>query len=235
MGEPTCDKYIWEDINIFFQSYFVPCSKHTCVTNVVNHVLFALVILIILGFLFSYATKSSPPFIICLFFATIHAVYWYYAYSVENKTSKTLKEKFSVPNFPDIPNVPASPDEILEETIGSSATYPTAKNPFMNVLVDEIKYNPTRSPAAPMTDLSVNMSLEDFFHTQFVNDPTDVFGRSQSQRQFYTTPSTSVPNDQGSYQDWLYKIPGKTCKEGGREACMPGTDGGALPWINVNP
>jgi hypothetical protein len=44
--------------------------------------------------------------------------------------------------------------------------------------------------------------------------------------------STSIPNDVDSYQNWLYKIPGKTCKEGGREACLPGTDGGVLPWLN---
>jgi hypothetical protein len=47
-------------------------------------------------------------------------------------------------------------------------------------------------------------------------------------------PSTSVPNDQGSFADWLYRIPGKTCKEGGREACLPGTDGGPVTWLNVN-
>jgi hypothetical protein len=31
----------------------------------------------------------------------------------------------------------------------------------------------------------------------------------------------------------LYKIPGKTCKEGGREACLAGTDGGPIPWLNM--
>ena len=105
----------------------------------------------------------------------------------------------------------------------------------MNVLVDEIKYNPSRAPAVSVLDPSVSVNLEDFFKTQFVNDPTDVFGRSQSQRQFYTTPSTTVPNDQGSYQDWLYKIPGKTCKEGGREACLSGSDGSPVTWLNQNP
>ena len=235
MGEPICDKYIWEDINIFLQSYYVACSKHTCVTNIVNHVLFALIILTILGFVFSYASNTSVPLIICLFFATVHAIYWYFAYNREKSQIITVKEKFQNSELPNFPSIPNSPDGIVEETIGSTATYPTAKNPFMNVLVDEIKYNPTRAPAATITEPSVNMSLDDFFHTQFVNDPTDVFGRSQSQRQFYTTPSTTVPNDQTSYQNWLYKIPGKTCKEGGREACMPGTDGGALPWLNVNP
>jgi hypothetical protein len=32
----------------------------------------------------------------------------------------------------------------------------------------------------------------------------------------------------------LYKIPGKTCKEAGGEACYGGTDGGPIPWLNIN-
>jgi hypothetical protein len=116
----------------------------------------------------------------------------------------------------------------------SLATYPTPRNPFMNVLIDEIKYNPGRPSAASVSDPNVKTSLDDFFRTEFARDPTDVFGRSQSQREFITMPSTSIPNDVDSYQNWLYRIPGKTCKEGGREACLPGTDGGALPWLNVD-
>ena len=84
-------------------------------------------------------------------------------------------------------------------------------------------------------DPSVKVQLDDFFRTEFYADPTDVFGRSQSQREFITMPSTTIPNDQDSYQNWLYRIPGKTCKEGGREACLPGTDGGVIPWLNVTP
>lgn len=111
-------------------------------------------------------------------------------------------------------------------------TRPTAHNPFMNVLLDELKYNPTRPPADSVTDPSNQVILDDFFRVQWSSDPTDVFGRSQSQRQFYTMPSTSVPNDQGSYQNWLYLIPGKTCKEGNRDACYPGTNGAPIPWLS---
>ena len=57
------------------------------------------------------------------------------------------------------------------------------------------------------------------------------FGKNQNQRQYVTQPSTTVPNDQGSFANWLYKIPGKTCKEGGREACLSGTDSGLIPWL----
>jgi hypothetical protein len=102
----------------------------------------------------------------------------------------------------------------------------------MNVLLDEIKYNPTRPAAAPVDGKDVQDSLDDFFRVQWTSDPTDVFGKSQSQREFYTMPSTSIPNDQESYQNWLYLIPGKTCKEGNRDACVPGTNGGAVPWLS---
>jgi hypothetical protein len=111
-------------------------------------------------------------------------------------------------------------------------TPPTARNPFMNVLLDEITYNPTRPSAESIVDPNNQQVLEDFFRIQWNSDPTDVFGRTQGQRQFYTMPSTSIPNDQGSFQNWLYLIPGKTCKEGGRDACYPGTNGGPVTWLN---
>ena len=136
--------------------------------------------------------------------------------------------------------LPLSKARDVYDVIGMGAApanlmLPTAKNPFMNVLIDQIKYNPTRPLAASVLDPSVKVTLEEFFRTDFYSDPTDVFGKTQSQRQFVAMPSTGIPNDVDSYQNWLYRIPGKTCKEGGREACLPGTDGGAIPWLNVNP
>jgi len=118
-------------------------------------------------------------------------------------------------------NGPALPESVL----------PTARNLFMNVLVDEYKYNPTRPAAAPVTDPLVKQTFDDYFRVQWFSDPTDVFGKNQNQRQFVTQPSTSIPNDRESYQNWLYKIPGKTCKEGSRN-CLPGTDGGPVTWLN---
>ena len=155
-------------------------------------------------------------------------------YTYEDQLPLAAKENFQ--NSVVINNATEVPDGVLEEVIGSNVTYPSDKNPFMNVLVDEIKYNPKRAPAASIMDPSVVLELDDFFKTQFVNDPTDVFNRSQSQRQFYTTPSTSIPNDQESYQNWLYKIPGLTCKEGGRISCSSssGSAGAVLPWLTEN-
>jgi hypothetical protein len=113
-------------------------------------------------------------------------------------------------------------------------TPPTSRNLFMNVLLDEIKYNPDRPEAATVGNPTVKQTMDDFFRVQWFSDPTDVFGKTQGQRQFITQPSTTVPNDQGSFADWLYKIPGKTCKEGGRPACISGSAGSHLPWLNQN-
>ena len=115
---------------------------------------------------------------------------------------------------------------------GLPLTNPTPRNPFMNVLPDEVKYNPNRPEAASVDGPVVKATLDDFFRVNWFSDPTDVFGRNQSQREFITMPSTTIPSDRESYQNWLYKIPGKTCKEGGREACNGGTDGAVVPWLN---
>lgn len=111
-------------------------------------------------------------------------------------------------------------------------TPPTSRNPFMNILLDDIKYNPQRPAASHVDQPDVAQTMDDYFRIQWFSDPTDVFGKNQGQRQFITQPSTTVPNDQGSFADWLYKIPGKTCKEGGRAACQSGSDGGVLPWLS---
>ena len=36
---------------------------------------------------------------------------------------------------------------------------------------------------------------------------------------FYTTPNTTIPNNQGDFANWLYKTP-KTCKEGNGNQCV---------------
>ena len=124
----------------------------------------------------------------------------------------------------------SGPDSTYDKS--DPLTLPSPRNPFMNVLVDEIKYNPKRPEAKSVEDPVVKSTMDDFFRVNWFSDPTDVFGKSQGQRQFITMPSTTIPNDRESLQNWLYKIPGKTCKEGGREACVSGSEGATIPWLN---
>lgn len=109
-------------------------------------------------------------------------------------------------------------------------TEPTAANPFMNILLTEIGDNPMRPPAENGEFLKRQFSNE--FQERVFGDPSDVFQHTQNQRSWSVQPSTSIPNDRDSFQNWLYRTPGKTCKEGNTRICKTGTDGGVLPWIN---
>jgi hypothetical protein len=128
-------------------------------------------------------------------------------------------------------------EKYVPDVIGTGSnvrTEPTAANPFMNVLISEISANPTRPPAANIQNVRVRSELDSYFDTMFNGDPGDTFNRSQSQRQWVTMPSTTIPNDAESYQNWLYRVEGRTCKEGNTGACVFSTDN-HLPWREIKP
>ena len=57
------------------------------------------------------------------------------------------------------------------------------------------------------------------FNSDIFKDYNDVYDRHNSQRNFYTMPSTTQPNDQDSFKKWLYNTP-NTCKEGNGNQCV---------------
>jgi hypothetical protein len=89
-------------------------------------------------------------------------------------------------------------------------------NPFMNVLFNEWTDNPNRAPACEYN--GINEDIEQNFNFNLYRDVDDLFNKNNSQRQFYTTPITTIPNDQGSFAKWLYEVP-STCKENS-ENCL---------------
>lgn len=97
---------------------------------------------------------------------------------------------------------------------------PTEGNPFGNVTFVDHLDNPNRGPAMDISDPNVKQQVDTHFNKTLYNDVTDVFGKVNSQRQFYTMPVTEIPNDRESFQNWLFAdglagsgINGKTCKE----------------------
>lgn len=130
-------------------------------------------------------------------------------------------------------------DKIVIDIIGSSErTVPNGPNPYMNVLINEISEYPKKPPAKYLANSEGNESsslIDSQFENRVYTDPGDVWNRNQSQRQFYTMPSTSIPNDRDSYQNWLYRVPGKTCKEGNMAACTTqGSDGSPIIYLGGN-
>lgn len=94
---------------------------------------------------------------------------------------------------------------------------PTKDNPFMNLLLSDIKYDPNHK-ACDKT-YGVKNDINKYFDHNLYKDVGDVFNNNNSQRQYYTTPSTTLPNDQTSFANWLYKVP-TTCKSGDGRSCV---------------
>jgi hypothetical protein len=95
-------------------------------------------------------------------------------------------------------------------------TPPTRNNPFMNVLMNEWADNPTRPGACEYPEVS--QETEDHFNYDLYKDIDDLYEKNNGQRQFFTMPYTTIPNDQGSFARWLYSVP-ETCKEN-QESCL---------------
>lgn len=234
MNVTLCDPYFYEDPSGFLKNAWwksVQCAqkRSPCASELVNQIVFSYIFILIAGSLCAVFLDYWLAIPISLMFGSFYLIPAFRALQIATQFGNPALSK--IENFTG--SVPVGVQDKAPDS-PSPFTYPTAKNPFMNVLIDEIKYNPTRPAAAPINDPQVEGSLDDVFRVQFTSDPTDVFGKTQSQREFVAMPYTTVPNDQGSFADWLYKIPGKTCKEGGRSACLPGTDGSPVTWLNAD-
>lgn len=96
-------------------------------------------------------------------------------------------------------------------TVGSASetgprgpcTVPQAQNPFMNVLVTDYVQNPTRPAACDLQDRGVQNEVRRHFEAGLYRNIEDIYGRNASDRQFYTTPSTTIPNDQEGFVKFL--------------------------------
>jgi len=110
-------------------------------------------------------------------------------------------------------SIPNSNDNVSVSRIVEKVTdvEPTTENPFMNInLITDNK----EKPAAPSSwnDTPVQKEIDDKFNFNLYRDVGDLYGKSNSQRQYYTMPSTTIPNEQTSFAKWCYSV-GPTCKE----------------------
>lgn len=119
-----------------------------------------------------------------------------------------------------------------------NCTKPTDDNPFMNVTMKDYMNIVDgkivdRPPACNVSDNAVKKDMDTAFEKNLYRDVDDVFGKFNSQRQFYTVPSTTIPNDRESFQKWLYSSP-QTCKEN-QDSCLQYEDVRAKRPVFVNP
>jgi len=230
-----CDPYFWENPKYIVHSIYP--TKRPCASHMVNRVTLVYTMAFLLGFVITTATRSEYAYLIAGVVATIGLLPTF----VSLKELQGKREGFRGSNLLEDQFVEASVNEKIpvtevegeEGTLPFQQTISGVSNPFQNITVDQYSYAPTRDPAPSLQTPEAKEEMDAMFRVQWTSDPTDVFGKTQSQRMFVTQPITSIPNDQKSYQEWLYKIPGKTCKEGNSEACYGGTNGAAYPWLNL--
>ena len=86
---------------------------------------------------------------------------------------------------------------------------PNLENPFMNTLIGEKRAD----KVACKYDNDTKGKIDENFNTNLYLDANDVFGKRNSQRQFYTTANTSVPNKREDLGKWLYGQPDKIFKD----------------------
>lgn len=119
------------------------------------------------------------------------------------------EQTFEMPNVIENLQVTSSP---------TLCTKPTVANPFGNFTMSDMMTfdsngNITdRPPACDANNPDIKKEIDTAFNNNLFHDTNDLFGKMNSQRNFYTMPWTQVVNDRETFQKWLYLNPA-TCKE----------------------
>ena len=244
MSAARCSPFWTESPNILWEEYYDFFPFHTeaqkCTSTALNSLTrFGLYFGILVSILYLngvYLGVSLGIAVVCI------AAY----YGMKGKG--TLREGFSTENVvvtPTLIRIPDTTDSLpnmvggievadkpVDDVIGRmDRTLPTGPNPFMNVLVNEVKDFPNKPPATSVDTPEMSRTFSDSFQTRMYGDPNDVFQHTQNQRTWVVQPATSIPNDRDSFQNWLYRVPGKTCKEGNNTACQTATEGSPVTWL----
>lgn len=178
----------------------------TAKLNAISRLIF---ILTSLGYLFTRNLKIVISGIVTLLVIVLY-------YKIEYP--KREKENKKKEGFEGIEN--------LEQEMNNIFTSPTNKNPLMNVNLDEYKLNPNRNMAEPafeevvedkINDAALNF-IDNELDNTLIKDLGDATNFENSMRNFYTMPSTTIPNNQKAFSEFCYGNM-KSCRDGEYEQC----------------
>lgn len=144
-----------------------------------------------------------------LYIPIITMVFTYLIYYYSNRNDENFE------NFYKINDILYPPKKIVP---------PTQNNPFMNVSMGDYTENPQREALIKLNNYNneeLQKDIDEKFNYNLYKDVDDVFNKYNSQRQFYTTAVTTIPNEQDRFANWCYNtLP--TCKEGNGLRCEAG-------------
>ena len=111
-------------------------------------------------------------------------------------------------------------DIVNKENNTEKCTKPTKENPFMNFTVGDHMKNPNRKEACPLD--SIRDEEIKNYRFNMIPDVADLYGKTVTDRNFYTMPSTTIVNDQEGFAKYVYGDFGK-CKSEGKD-CLKNRD-----------
>jgi hypothetical protein len=165
-------------------------------------------ILLISNFIFfiSLVISLITRTVFFIILAIIINLFLLYTYFYYNKEQVKIKEELDNKN-----------QAIIDNKL---CVKPSKNNPFMNPTIIDIGNNENINLNACSID---NPKIKNDIYHHFIDnqfrDAKDIFDRKSSQRQFYTMPSTTIPNNQEAFSKWLYYRK-ESCKEGNGEQCF---------------
>lgn len=105
---------------------------------------------------------------------------------------------------------------------GQPCTRPSKTNPFMNTLmydyIDPDKKE--KNPACSHDDQEIKKEVNKSFYDNLFVNVDDLYNNRNSQRQFYTTANTTIPNDQTAFAKWCYYEPEINGCKTNQEECL---------------
>lgn len=203
--------------NYLFEFFPTETMSYTQKLNAISR--FVLVLAII-GFILTKSVRLLIVTGITLF--GIYLIYGHHTKSVRDDKDLEGFGNLALDTLNDM-NIPISPN-VFDK--------PSPENPFSNVLMNDYDYNPHKKPAPPIDkpEISDNILSDAKSMVQKLNpgqpniadklfrDLGEQFVFEQSMRPFYSTASTTIPNDQAGFADFCYGSM-ISCKEGNLFAC----------------
>ena len=205
---------------ILFNKYYIfelwP-TNDMCYEQKLNSISRLIILLTILGYILSISKK-----IIVVGILTLLVIYVLYNMR-KQKITKQMLENFDVQGnevtglFDNKSKSYINP-VTLDAVLRTEFKEGTKKNPFSNVLLTQINDEPERKAAPPSFNVDVSEDITKNVkravqmmnpgikntNKQLFGDIFQNFELDQSNRQFFSTPSTRVTNDQGAYAEFLY-------------------------------
>jgi hypothetical protein len=185
--KPTTEMFWAEDLNVLVDASklikFFPTKFQTDTEKLNSIMRFTMNVSIVLTMY-----HNDPRY---LLISLIGAVITYTVFTINQEDKEHMENGIVSPDKPKV------------------NTAPTLNNPFMNHSVFDIIENPDKPPAEFYADNTegskkIQEDIEDKFSYNLFKDVEQVYDKVNSQRQFYTMPSTTNPDNRETLQKWLY-------------------------------